>query len=84
MLLPYVRARRQWALLLTGVLLGIPVTAYAHEKWFVDPTAYPCAEVLFSLPVALALGTATLALGALTSAASCATHCGPIRIGCGP
>src|SRR3954454_22695727 len=60
------RARRRWALLVTGLLAVIPATALAHEKWFVDPARYPVRwELLFSAPVALALGAAAVALGVL-------------------
>ena len=58
---------RQWAVraVLSAGLLA-PAAAYAHEKWFVDPAAYPLhLELLWSWPVALALGAAGLALGGL-------------------
>lgn len=45
-----------------------PQIASAHEKWFVDASKYPLRwDLLFSLPVAIALGTALLALLALIS-----------------
>jgi hypothetical protein len=49
-----------------GVGLAVPAKAYAHEKWFVDPAAYPVRlELLLSLPVLIAALTAGAALGAL-------------------
>jgi hypothetical protein len=52
-----------------GVALALvwaPRAAFAHEKWFTDPGPYPVRpDLLFSLPVALALLSAAGALGAL-------------------
>lgn len=60
------RGRRLRVVLLGALLVGVPATAYAHEKWFVDPAAYPVRlELLFSLPVLIAAVTAGAALGAL-------------------
>lgn len=43
-----------------------PPVALAHEKWFVDASRYPVRwDLLFSWPVAIALGVAGLALGGL-------------------
>ena len=42
------------------------MVVWAHEKWFVDDAAYPLRwELLFSVPVLVALVTAGAALGAL-------------------
>jgi hypothetical protein len=60
--------RRGWVLAvgLLGLLIGVPVGVAAHEKWFVDPALYPIRwELVFSLPVGVALGAAALALAAL-------------------
>src|SRR5215210_1607905 len=60
--------RRGWVLAggLAGLLLAVPGAALAHEKWFVDPAAYPIRwELLASPPVGVALGTAALALAVL-------------------
>ncbi|MDQ5822991.1 MAG: hypothetical protein M3441_02130 [Chloroflexota bacterium] len=61
--------RVAWYLVcLVGMALAVlaPPAAWAHEKWFVDAERYPLRwELLFSWPVALALGVAGLALGGL-------------------
>ncbi|MEO6457217.1 MAG: hypothetical protein ABIO92_02925 [Chloroflexia bacterium] len=44
----------------------MPSTAHAHEKWFVDDSAYPLRfELFFSLPVVVSLVTATVSLALL-------------------
>lgn len=53
---------------LVGLALAIatPPAVLAHEKWFVDAERYPVRwELLFSWPVAVALGVAGLALAGL-------------------
>lgn len=64
-----VRLSRLWyltCLLGVGLALAVPPVALAHEKWFVDAGRYPLRwELVFSWPVAIALGVAGLALGAL-------------------
>lgn len=63
------RSRPLWAvvcLLALALSWLAPAAASAHEKWFVDSRDYPLrAELIFSLPVLVALGAALLALGAL-------------------
>ena len=46
-----------------AAMLIVPSTAYAHEKWFVDDSAYPLQfDLLFSLPVAVSIVVSALAL----------------------
>lgn len=52
--------------LIVVVLLVVPISASAHEKWFVDGRLYPPHfELLFTLPVLLMIGLACLAVGSL-------------------
>ena len=62
-------ALRQTRLVALGAavaLLWTPTAAAAHEKWFTNAGPYPVQlDLLFSLPVALAVLSAAGALGAL-------------------
>ena len=49
--------------LILVAMLAMPSTAHAHEKWFVDDSAYPLRfDLLFSLPVVVALVIAAMSL----------------------
>src|SRR5690349_21378075 len=61
-------AWRKWllALVLISLMAWAPAIAQAHEKWFVDPAAYPIQwNLLVSVPVLIAAVGAAAALGAL-------------------
>jgi hypothetical protein len=53
------------ALIVVAILM-VPSTAYAHEKWFVDYSAYPLRfDLLFSMPVVVSIVVAAVSLALL-------------------